>query len=149
MDFIHAVIGVCRRRDGKVLYLHRTSTMEHYPSTWGLLSEQFDPKELPEPSDLKAAQRVFDRMTQKRFEHTTVAVTKFLYTAASDQNPMKRWVILHVYLVDITEEFVLNMKYYNGYAWWNQSEFDERANNKVNGLCTRSWKEHTVKHPEG
>lgn len=147
-DPIRAVIGVSYRNssDAKrhTYYVKRSMLMENYPNVWSLPSIQHTAHELPDPHDLRAAQKVFTRMSAERFYGAPVAVLRHLVAGSSDENPMGRMVHLNLYQVGYLEEPMLNPCYYTGSAWLVHEQFVERTmlSPLPCGLCTKLWQQY-------
>ena len=138
---IRAVIGV-RHKGPSTFYVRRSLEMANYPGVWSLFSIQYTPEELPDPADLAAASRLFQRMSAERLGGVPVQAREYLTEGASDQNPMNAWVSLQLYEIDLPEEPVLNPHYYTGSDWLMPEEYEERCAEQRCGLCLRLWSDY-------
>ena len=138
---INAVIGV-RHHGASTFYVRRSERMVNYPGVWSLFSIQFKPEELPDPRDLAAAERLFERMSADRAGGVPVHVGKYLTFGSSDQNPMGVDVNLHLYEIEFGEEPRLNPTFYADGAWLTPEEYQIRSSDRRCGLCMRLWADY-------
>ena len=138
---IEAVIGVWFG-DGRTFYVKRSERMENYPNAWSLLSIQFTPEELPDFTDLSAAQKVMDRMSEERLGGVPVRLVRYLKSARCSDNPMDVPVTLHLYQIELEREPELNPKYYVDSAWFTPEEYVKASENATCGLCMRMWSDY-------
>lgn len=135
---ITAVIGV--RHDGPLTwYLRRSERMANYPGVWSLPSIQFVPSELPDVLDLDRVSGHFARLSAERLGGVPIGVERHLTSGTSDMNPMGVDVTLHLYLLRMSEEPVLNPAFYVGSEWLSAADYEERSAGQPCGLCTRLW----------
>lgn len=145
---IRAVIGVSYLTPpGASLvtyYVKRSMRMENYPGVWSLPSIQHEAGELHDPCDLRAAQKIFTRMSHERFYDAPIAVLGHLVAGSSDENPLGRMVHLNLYRVGFLEEPMLNPRYYANSAWLVGEEFTQKTmfSPLPCGLCTKLWQQH-------
>lgn len=138
---LHAIIGIWKR-GLKSYYLKRSENMENYPSVWSLFSIQFNPVQLPDPSDLVQAQSIMDLISAERLNGAPTKVIEYLTSDDSDTNPINTHVFLHLYLVELDTEPELNPDYYEEGAWLTFDEFEEKTRESGCGSCTRMWWDH-------
>ncbi len=138
---IEAVIGVwCK--DGKTFYVKRSPQMQNYPSAWSLLSIQFTPEEFPDFTDLAAAQKVMEKMSQERLGGVEVALSRYLKSARCSDNPMQVPVTLHLYQIELDSKPKLNPRYYVDSAWLTVEEYLAASADSTCGLCMRMWSDY-------
>lgn len=138
---LDAVIGVWYR-GARTYYVKRSLHMQNYPGAWSLFSIQFDPDEFPEPFDLKAAQRVMERMSAQRLHAAPIRVTRFLTASTCTNNPIDKIVRLRLYRVEFDAEPALNPEYYTDGAWMTAEEYAERRADATCGSCIRMWSDY-------
>ena len=135
---ITAVIGV--RHDGPLTwYLRRSMRMANYPGVWSLPSIQFAPEDLPDIADLDRVSAHFARLSAERLGDVPVTVRRHLTSGTSDMNPMGVDVTLHLYLIDLPREPVLDPAFYLEADWLSAADYEERSAGQPCGLCTRLW----------
>src|SRR3569832_1603956 len=120
---IRAVIGVDFRAP-KTLYVLRSQNMQNYPGVWSLPSIRHAPEELPDPLDLGAAAKIFNRLSDERYAGTPIRVRQHLPTGRSAQNPMQRMVELALNRISFSEDPLLYKWFYPQSSWLTQHEFD-------------------------
>ena len=138
---IEAVIGVWLK-DGRTLYVKRSGRMENYPNVWSLLSIQFTPEELPDFTDLEAAEKVMERMSEERLGGVPVRLIHYLKSSRCSDNPMHVPVTLHMYQIELEREPELNPEYYLDSAWFTPEEYMKATENATCGLCMRMWSDY-------
>lgn len=141
---IHALIGV-RFSHGKTFYVKRSSKMENYPNTWSLFSIQFEPTSL----DYKNVEQVQERMnlmSLERLNGAKLKVLNYLSSGTCSNNPIDKHVILHMYLLDMEEDPILNSDYYVDAEWLTPQEYQARSAEAPCGLCTRMWSDYSFTH---
>lgn len=147
---IRAVIGVSYRTHPKLatFYVERSAHMENYPGVWSLPSIQHTVGELSDPHDLRAAQKIFARMSAERLYNSPVAVLRHLISGSSDENPMGRMVHLNLYHMGLLEEPLLNDRYYTQSAWLTGEGFVEKTMFAPIpcGLCTKLWAQYQAQN---
>ncbi len=138
---IEAVIGAWLK-DGRTLYVKRSSQMENYPNVWSLLSIQFTPEELPDFTDLATAEKVMERMSEERLGGVPVRLIHYLKSSRCSDNPMHVPVTLHMYQIELEREPELNPRYYVDSAWFTPEEYMKATENATCGLCMRMWSDY-------
>ena len=148
---IHAVIGVWYN-GSRTFYVKRSEQMRNYPGAWSLFSIQFEPSELRDSLDLKAVQRLMDRMSIQRLYGTPVRVQRFLTATTCTNNPIDKIVNLRLYRIEFDGEPQLNPEYYADSAWLTQAQYLERSRHTTCGSCIRMWTDYyrsRDRHPDG
>ena len=138
---IEAVIGAWLK-DGRTLYVKRSGRMENYPNVWSLLSIQFTQEELPDFTDLAAAEKLMERMSEERLGGVPVRLIHYLKSARCSDNPMQVPVTLHLYQIELDSEPKLNPEYYVDSAWFTPEEYMKASENATCGLCMRMWSDY-------
>jgi hypothetical protein len=143
---LYAVIGVWLR-EGRTFYVQRSEKMTNYPLTWSLLSIQFQPDELEDPTDLDKAQGLMKKLSIERLGGVSISTKKYLASDNSSNNPIGKHVFLHMYEVDLLDPPLLNPDYYRDSAWLTPTEYEEYVGfNSVCGLCIRMWSDYAWMH---
>ncbi|MBW8000805.1 MAG: hypothetical protein FVQ80_02125 [Planctomycetes bacterium] len=138
---IEAVIGVwCK--DGRTFYVKRSEQMKNYPNVWSLLSIQFTPEELPDFTDLAAAQKLMEKMSDERIGGVPVTLKRYLKSSKCSDNPMQVPVTLHLYQIELDGEIKLNPRYYTDSTWFTVEQYLEASANSTCGLCMRMWSDY-------
>ena len=138
---IEAVIGAWLK-DGRTLYVKRSGRMENYPNVWSLLSIQFTPEELPDFSDLAAAEKVIKKMSEERLRGVPVKLVHYLKSARCSDSPMQVPVTLHLYQIELSGKPKLNPRYYVDSAWLTPEEYLAASADSTCGLCMRMWSDY-------
>lgn len=141
---LYAVIGV-RFDHGKTFYVKRSPNMKNYPNTWSLFSIQFNPDQV-DYRNLKQVQSLMDKMSEERFGGGAIKVLNYLDSGTCSSNPINKRVFLHMYLVDLEKEPMLNPDYYADSEWLTPQEYVERSKEAPCGLCTRMWSDYSYTH---
>ena len=141
VEQIEAVIGVWHK-DGKTLYVKRSEQMVNYPNAWSLLSIQFTPEEFPDFTDLSAAQKLMEKMSQQRLGGVGVTLNRYLKSARCSDNPMQVPVTLHLYQIELADEPKLNPRYYTDSTWFTVEDYLETSADSTCGLCMRMWSDY-------
>ena len=141
VEQIEAVIGVWYK-DGRTFYVKRSEQMENYPNVWSLLSIQFTPEEFPDFTDLAAAQKVVEKMSQERLGGVPVRLKHYLKSARCSDNPMQVPVTLHLYQIELDNEPELNPRFYVDSAWFTVEEYLTASAKSTCGLCMRMWSDY-------
>jgi hypothetical protein len=138
---IDAVIAV--RRDGsRTWYARRSHEMSTYKGVWSLPSIKFDPAATTDPTDVSVTQPLLDRLSTDRLGGVPMRAVRHLVSGSSADNPMGVRVTLHLFEVDMSEDPVLNHRYYLEDAWMTAGELQEAMRGTVGGLCTKLWGRH-------
>jgi len=144
-DKIQAVIGVWLRGP-RTFYVLRSPQMTNYPGVWSLPSIQFTAEELPEPTDVRAAKAVLQRMSDERFERALVVGDIQLLTSGwCDSNPTGKLVELYLYSFELPAIPALQPRYYTDSAFLLPEEYVARSAGARCGLCTRLWSEESYR----
>jgi hypothetical protein len=141
VEQIDAVIGVWYK-DGRTFYVRRSDQMKNYPNVWSLLSIQFTPEELPDFTDLNAAQKLMEKMSDERLDGASIKLTGYLKSAKCSDNPMGVPVTLHLYQIELEGTPELNPRYYSGSDWFTVEEYLEASADSTCGLCMRMWSDY-------
>ena len=141
MQDIDAVIGVWYK-DGRTYYVKRSAEMQNYPNVWSLLSIQFKPEQLPDFTDLEAAQKIMERMAEERLGGVPVKLTGYVKSSRCSDNPMHIPVTLHMYRIELEREPELNPRYYVDAAWFTPEEYMKASEKATCGLCMRMWSDY-------
>jgi hypothetical protein len=120
--------------------------MQNYPGVWSLPSIQYTDEELPDHLDLKAAQRVFDRLSDERFEGKILTVKEYLTSGTCSDNPMDERVTLRLYRFSAFEKVPLNPDYYTDAMWLTPEMYQRLAEGQLCGLCVRLWSDWLHEH---
>lgn len=135
---LHAVIGVWNRGE-QTFHVKRSQKMTNYPGVWSLLSIQFNPDDLPEPSDLVKVQTYMKAMSAERLNGVGIRTIAMLASESSDKNPIGRDVHLHLYRVELDHEPELHPDFYEDGRWMTFEEYEQAARDAPCGLCMRMW----------
>jgi hypothetical protein len=135
---LHAVIGAWNRGK-KTYHVKRSQTMTNYPGVWSLFSIQFDPTDMPDPSDLTKVQTYMETMSAERLNSVELQTIELLASDSSDKNSIGYNVHLHLYRVELDHEPRLNSKFYEDGRWMTFEEYEQRARDAPCGLCMRMW----------
>lgn len=138
---IDAVIGVWHK-DGRTFYVKRSGEMRNYPNVWSLLSIQFTPEEFPDFTNLEAAQKLMEKMSEERLGGAAINLTGYLKSARCSDNPMRVPVTLHLYQIELEGDPELNPRYYADSDWFSVEEYLEASADSTCGLCMRMWSDY-------
>jgi hypothetical protein len=142
---LHAIIGVWNRAE-RTYHVRRSALMENYPGVWSLLSIQVAPEELPDPTDLAAAQAHMGRMAVQRLNGARIDTVELLSSDSSDKNPIGKNVHLHLYRIELDGEPELSPAYYSEGRWMTFEEYEHAASDSPCGLCMRMWGDYAFLH---
>lgn len=141
---ISALIGV-RYDHGRTYYVKRSSRMENYPNVWSLFSIQYRPEEL-QPEDTTQVQNQMENMSEERLGGVPIKVLGYLNSGECSNNPIKKHVLLHTYMIYLPEEPELNPDFYADSAWLTPEDYMRKAEEAPCGLCTRLWSDYAYSH---
>ena len=140
--YIFGLIGVwCKIEKDEVLYYYvkRSSKMDNYPNTWGLLSRQWNRNDYHNILGLKdKLQPLFQEMSVQRLDNTPIKVIQWLATQANkpEENPLGCWLYLDIFQIELEKEPVLNPEFYTEAKWMTRKDILNLSITQECGRCT-------------
>lgn len=143
MNQLHAIIGMWQR-DQKIYFVQRSASMENYPSVWSLMSLQHEKDRLDDPRNLKSAARIFNELSESRFDGEPIEVHAHVLSQSADNSFINSTTHLHLYQISFDEEPTLNDAYYTNAKWLTFDEYLKISKGTPCGLCTCMLEDHLL-----